>query len=712
MIQKVNREWTFNDKELEDFKQDFSHLGIPDVLVTNYSMLEYMLLRPLEHIFWEDTKKWLHGPVNEGEPPRKLLLVLDEAHLYQGAMGTEVSMLLNRLKSVLADGDKEAPIHYILTSASLGSEEDAKRFTREITNLPSNEKIRAPQSTKKKYFQDLDANDLPLISDNLIEKLSNLEKNPILISNEFLLLKELTDLSDSEISKFSRELENIDEKKSSELRYKLISNCSLFKRLYTFLHHPQDFSDFSDETGSPPPRSLEEISKKLFNSESEISIKASERFLDLIASARSWNNSNDEGRPLMPVRAHFFGRGSPRLSICISCSRIHQLGVLKCRQKSDGTSCGGRNYELEVDRNTGEAFVTIWLKKPQFGVLNARGEKATYQLEGPDDADEILEGLTSLRVKSDHPKVTHRLNKKSGVLKWHEDIDENDPDWISLIVPGFKSSLKGNNFSWDKTECWQDRNNSDSQRKWHEKIQSLTEKDYGRRWINQVNDMETRGDDAFSTIIHSLISSQDPVSALKNSPNKGKKCLIFSDSRQQAAKLALRLGNLSFNDESRKLLFYLLHQKWFKSLPRELRSLSKLYPWFSLMSSSLMANPFDDSSGKNNRSLFALHQMEFMSLFLAQMIVSEGQLKNSALSILNKFELCEISEDFDYKTYGALEKVVRHCERESRSYWDSDETKFKKNFYSFLLKNLEKKSLPNFYQELEYLKQNKFSEAK
>ena len=31
----------------------------PDILITNYSMLEYMLLRPIENKIWEDTRAWL-----------------------------------------------------------------------------------------------------------------------------------------------------------------------------------------------------------------------------------------------------------------------------------------------------------------------------------------------------------------------------------------------------------------------------------------------------------------------------------------------------------------------------------------------------------------------------------------------------------------------------------------------------------------------------
>ena len=35
----------------EKFHEATTHLGVPDILVTNYSMLEYSLLRPLEHIW-------------------------------------------------------------------------------------------------------------------------------------------------------------------------------------------------------------------------------------------------------------------------------------------------------------------------------------------------------------------------------------------------------------------------------------------------------------------------------------------------------------------------------------------------------------------------------------------------------------------------------------------------------------------------------------
>ena len=59
-------------------------LAPPDLLVTNYSMLEYMLMRPIERPIFDKTREWL-----EQNPEENFLVVLDEAHLYRGAAGAE-----------------------------------------------------------------------------------------------------------------------------------------------------------------------------------------------------------------------------------------------------------------------------------------------------------------------------------------------------------------------------------------------------------------------------------------------------------------------------------------------------------------------------------------------------------------------------------------------------------------------------------------------
>jgi len=56
----------------------------PDLLVTNYSMLEYMLLRPIERSIFRETRRWL-----ESNSSNQLLLVLDEAHTQANDIGVD-----------------------------------------------------------------------------------------------------------------------------------------------------------------------------------------------------------------------------------------------------------------------------------------------------------------------------------------------------------------------------------------------------------------------------------------------------------------------------------------------------------------------------------------------------------------------------------------------------------------------------------------------
>ena len=93
----------------------------PDLLVTNYSMLEYMLMRPIERPIFDRTLEWL-----ESNPDEKFLVVLDEAHLYRGAAGAEVGLLLRRLRDRL--GIATERLQVICATASFKDREYAPRF--------------------------------------------------------------------------------------------------------------------------------------------------------------------------------------------------------------------------------------------------------------------------------------------------------------------------------------------------------------------------------------------------------------------------------------------------------------------------------------------------------------------------------------------------------------------------------------------------------
>ena len=82
----------------------------PHILLTNYSMLEYLLIRPDDSPLFDD-----------GRGANWQFIVLDEAHQYRGARGMEMGMLIRRLKQRLRDGGRQRQFRCIATSATITS---------------------------------------------------------------------------------------------------------------------------------------------------------------------------------------------------------------------------------------------------------------------------------------------------------------------------------------------------------------------------------------------------------------------------------------------------------------------------------------------------------------------------------------------------------------------------------------------------------------
>ena len=80
----------------------------PNILFTNYAMLEHLLFRPNDDVLFSNSDF--------------RFVVLDEAHIYVGATGIETSILLRRLRARISSR-KET--QFILTSATLGSDESS-----------------------------------------------------------------------------------------------------------------------------------------------------------------------------------------------------------------------------------------------------------------------------------------------------------------------------------------------------------------------------------------------------------------------------------------------------------------------------------------------------------------------------------------------------------------------------------------------------------
>lgn len=101
----------------------------PDILLTNYKMLDYLMLRPKDRQLWS-----ANGPTT------LRYVVVDELHTFDGAQGTDLALLLRRLRARL----KIAPGHLICagTSATLGGTSDTaplREYARQIFGVAFDE---------------------------------------------------------------------------------------------------------------------------------------------------------------------------------------------------------------------------------------------------------------------------------------------------------------------------------------------------------------------------------------------------------------------------------------------------------------------------------------------------------------------------------------------------------------------------------------------
>lgn len=183
----------------------------PHILITNYSMLEYMMLRPKDDAVFEGAQLQY--------------LVLDEAHIYRGATGMETSMLIRRLLGRL---NLDTPPQFILTSATLGGEDanrDIIHFAKNLCSVPFEEKdiIRAeivapPMKEQRKFPAELFA--------QLYEGKRPVSK----ILSEY-------------------QLDYLPGKDENEMIFELMLRSEAFGRLRSSLNCPKTINQISRETG-------------------------------------------------------------------------------------------------------------------------------------------------------------------------------------------------------------------------------------------------------------------------------------------------------------------------------------------------------------------------------------------------------------------------------------------------------------------------------
>lgn len=123
----------------------------PDILLTNYKMLDYLLVRPKDAALWKDNN-----------PETLKYIVVDELHTFDGAQGTDLACLLRRLKARLF-----TPHGYLCcigTSATMGTEDSAdtiRQYAEKVFGEPFEQDaiITEDRLSPREFFKGYDISD-------------------------------------------------------------------------------------------------------------------------------------------------------------------------------------------------------------------------------------------------------------------------------------------------------------------------------------------------------------------------------------------------------------------------------------------------------------------------------------------------------------------------------------------------------------------------
>lgn len=432
----------------------------PDILITNYSMLNVMLMREKEECIFDATKAWL-----KESPENVLYLVVDELHTYRGTPGTEVAQLLRLLLHRLGIASDSKQVRFLATSASLS--EDNYDFICDFFgcgidqfSIIQNPVIQAPAETGK-------------LDPTVFKELHN---------------QDIT----------------------SDMALRLLREHRLDAILRSAFWNGEKYI----------PRILSDLAKIIFDNDTELGIEAFQVLLRL-TKISSENRSNK-----ISLRIHYFFRNIDMLYACSNpeCGevneqyryenrkfgRLYLSPIKRCR-------CGGRVYPLAICRTCGEVCLEGLDRSGELIDAAPPGENHLYTkrflLPLPNDS-EMLKLREWKRCSFD---------PFSGEVKPAESRREGD--YLAISCSGDSND----HFPEYCPSC-------EAEKRSPKQMAPFYKHGTGVQKVNQL-------------------MADSLYSVLQNSTNRNEKLILFSDSRQGAAKLAAGIELDHFRDLLRQLVY-------------------------------------------------------------------------------------------------------------------------------------------------------------
>lgn len=497
----------------------------PDILVTNYSMLEYMLMRPFERPIFDETRQWIQQEGNE------FLLILDEAHMYRGSQGAEVGCLIRRLTARLGIQDQPEKLRVIATSASLSKTdkalEEVKAFAADLTGKKPDDFVTVTGTRVAPGKPGTGANDLAEILAEIPMDALHAESD---LNTLVLALHPLFAHANHDLPEHS-------EDESLAALYRLLSTLPVVHQLM--------------EAASHHAQSMSQLAEKLFP-ESEQALKATETLLSLGTLARK--GADQPG--LIPTRLHAFFRGLQGIFACVNptCKGRQNspgvkapVGKLFASARTHCDACQSRVLELASCRACGAPYFFAYTNDSiiELKFLWSEIEGVSEQVDLLCTPPQYPQNAEPIHV---HMPTGYLVSEKE---KDHESVRTF---WIALTSEGERSFRFKSCPSCQKTSG---------------------------NFRPRILDFRTRGEQPFTSLIDTQFAEQPPQKSDERLPNRGRKVLVFSDGRQKAARLAPALEHSHSRDLFRQVLAMTVEK--LKSVNMN-NSLDDLYPalvWIS-----------------------------------------------------------------------------------------------------------------------------------
>jgi len=427
----------------------------PDILITNYSMLNIMLMREAESQMFEDTRKWL------AEDNKHVFhLVIDELHTYRGTSGTEVAYLIRVLLERLGLTPDSPQIQFLATSASMEEDQQSADYLCEFFGI------------EKENFR------------SSFAVLSNPRQPETGEPEAVLPQKELAEYC----------ISHDEQKLLASCQCGSISEVCSKYRLVDWLKH-----SLSSDHGLIA-RDIRKIAFAMHLT-GEDGLKAASAIIQIICRSR-----DSQGSCVAPLRAHFFFRNLSGLWACSdpNCTECHddelfpgRLAGRLYKRPRTVCSCGKKVLEVLVCENCGELYLGGYMEERdgRYFLSSERpvgktGLKYCVLWQGKTESKDWE------RVSYD-PATGECTNDINGEYLLYERQSSDDPE-LPAQCPKCEVSYQ--------TSC-------------SSSFTPIRHHSTGLQKVNQI-------------LADALIRS------MRNAGEKNTKLVLFSDSRQAAAKLS------------------------------------------------------------------------------------------------------------------------------------------------------------------------------